>query len=87
MCVITHKTAHKKATAIRVLGNNLTISAHMQLEPRKGRSLIVEHSFGVWIAHIHVRRIVFELCLMEKKEEERKKKEQNRNFCIRFSRL
>ena len=33
--------------------------------------MIVEHLFGVWIACI--RRILFELCLIEKKEEERRK--------------
>ena len=71
---------------MRVLGHNLSILAHIQPYPRKGRSLIVEHSFCVQI--VRIRRILFELCLMEKKkeeEEERKKEEQNRNFRIRFS--
>ena len=38
--------------------------------------MIVEHSFGMWIARI--RRILFELCLIEKKEEEERKKKKER---------
>ena len=33
--------------------------------------MIVEHSFGVWI--VRIRHMLFELCLMVKKEGERKK--------------
>ena len=53
-----------------------------------GRSLIVVHSFGVWIVRICC--ILFELCLKEKKErkkerkeeeeEEEKEEEQNQKF-------
>ena len=77
---------------MHVLGHNSSILACMQLYPRKGRSLIVEHSFGAMI--VHIRHILFELCLMEKKKEvmEKKKEEeeqqqQNQNFRIQFSRL
>ena len=51
---------------------------------------MLEQSFGVRMVRLY--RIVFELCLMEKKkerkkEEEAKEEEQNRNFSIQFSRL
>ena len=49
----------------------------MQLQPRKGRSLIVEDSFGVWI--VRIRRIRFELCLMEKKKERKKERKKKKN--------
>ena len=65
--MITHKMAYRKATATRVLGHNLLILARMQLQPRKGRSLIVENSFGVRIVRIY--HMLLELCLMEKKKE------------------
>ena len=38
--------------------------------------MIVEHSFDVWI--VHIRRIRFELCLMEKKKKKKKKKKEKR---------
>ena len=55
----------------RVFGHNSLILARMQRQPRKGRSLRVVQSFGVLI--VHMRRILYELCVMEKKKEERKK--------------
>ena len=84
--------AYRKATVMCVLGHNSSILARMQLSPRIGRSLIAEQSFDVRI--VRIRRIVFELCLMEKKKKKERKKErkkedeeQNRNFRIRFSQL
>ena len=77
--------AYRKATATCVWGHNSLILARMQLQPRKGTSLIVVQLFGVRIIHVH--HILVELCVMEKKEEKRKKEEQNRNFCIQFSQL
>ena len=74
MCVITHKRAYRKATVTQVFGHNLSILVCMQLYPRKGSAVIVEHQFGVWI--IHIRPILFELSLMEKKE--RKKEDRKR---------
>ena len=44
---------------------------HRSVLPRKGRSLIVVHSFGVQIVRIH--GILFELCMREKKKEERRR--------------
>ena len=45
--------------------------------------MIVKHSFDVWI--VRIRRILFELCMMEKKKKKKKKKEkeeQNQNFLV-----
>ena len=52
--------------------------------------MIVEQSFCVHIIHIH--RILFELCVSEKKERKkekrrRRKDEQNLNFHSQFSQL
>ena len=73
MRVFTHKMAYKKVIVPCVWSHNLPILARMQLKPKKGTSLIVDHLFGVQIARI--RRIVFELCMREK----RKKKERKTN--------
>ena len=45
--------------------------------------MIVEHSFGMWIVHIH--RIRLELCLMEKKKEEEIKKKKNKIEIFMFN--
>ena len=60
-----HQMAYRKAIAVHVLGYNSSILAHMQPQPRKGRSLITEHSLGVLI--VRICRILFELYLMKKK--------------------
>ena len=71
------KMAYRKAAATHVLGHNSLILTHMYVAlTKKGSSLIVEHSLGVWI--VHIRRIVFESLLVEKKKKERKKERRRR---------
>ena len=74
--IIMHKMANRKATATHVWGHNSSILARMQSLPRTGRSLIVVQSLGVQI--VCIRRILFELCIMEKKKKERKEKEEGK---------
>ena len=88
MRVITHKMAYRKACVTCFWGHNSLILACTQLQPKKGRSLIVVQSFGVQL--VCIRLILFELCVKEKKKEEERKKEeeeQNRDFRVRFSQL
>ena len=77
---------YQKETAMHIWSHNSLILAHMQLQPRKGTSLIVEQSFGVQMICIHCA--VFELCLREKKESKQEEQQQrNQNFHIQFSQL
>ena len=66
--------AYKKAAATRVWGHNLSILARMHLLPRKGRSLMVEHSLGVQIIHIHHIHVLFELGMRKKKKKQKRTK-------------
>ena len=56
----------------------------MKFKARMGSNRLARQLFGM--LKIHKDRILFELCLWEKKKEERKKKEdkQNRNFQVWF---
>ena len=65
----------------RYCQNNINWHGSGSVFINKGKSLIVEHLFGVKI--VHISRTLFELCVREKKIEE----EQNRIFDVQFSRL
>ena len=56
---------------VRVLGHNSSILAHIELQPRKERSLIVVDSFDVRI--VCIRLILLELCMTKKKKKEEKR--------------
>ena len=58
-----------EASLRQFCGRSLPVVVHVLLQTRKGRCLLAEQSFGMYIISVH--HIVFELCLLEK--EERKK--------------
>ena len=70
--VRTHKMAYWKEIAMHVWRHNWSILVFLKLEPWKGKSPIVEQSFGVQIVCIHCT--FFELEMNKKKEEEKKSK-------------
>ena len=61
----------------------ITHLARIQLEPRKGKSLVVEQSCGVQIICIH--HTVFELCVREKKERRKTTATTLKFSCLMFS--
>ena len=44
--------------------------------------MIVKHSFGVWI--VRIRRILFELCLINRRKKEERKKNKIEIFTLYF---
>ena len=92
LVIIMHKMVCRKAPVTHIWGHNTSIIAHKQVYPRKRKYLIVMRLFRVWM--VHIRHILFDLCMIKRGKKERKKKgknkknkkeEQNRNFCIQFS--
>ena len=70
---------------VYVLGESFEAIAHQsviaqaQFQTRKGKCLLAEQLFGM--CNIHISRVVFGLCMSEKKKED----ERNGNFCLFFS--
>ena len=62
-----HKMVSRKATKMRVL-DNTPVMAHIQLQPRKGASSVVEHSFDMYMYNNHMHCMVYELCMIKEKE-------------------
>ena len=59
------------------LGRSSPVVARTTPQTRKGRCPVVEKSFGMY--NIRTRRIVFELCLSEKKKQRKKEERKKMN--------